>query len=189
MARVAAFGLTLVLGAWATLALAGRATAQSDPDPKAERIGNLRAKVKRAADRPGQPIVAADLTLTDADDDDLTALEELTELRELDLSFTRVTDAGLSHLAGLKSLQSVHLAGLGITDTGLARLKALPALRELVVFGMPVLGGRDQSITDAGLAHLKGLRTLESLHFASAGITDDGLVHPDSGSCRSAGRR
>src|SRR5262245_13559154 len=80
------------------------AAAQTGPDAPTEESGKVRAKVTRAADRPGQPVVSADLSLSDATDEDLTALEGLPELRVLDVSFTRVTDQGLSHLVGLRKL-------------------------------------------------------------------------------------
>ena len=169
--------MSALLAACVLLALPTSAFAQADSDPPVEEIGKLRAKVKRAADRPSQPIVSADVSQSDASDDDLTVLEGLSELRVLDLSFTRVTDRGLSHLVGLRKLESLHLHGQNITDEGLARLKALPALRELAVTGPITWGESNRSITDTGLAHLKEVRTLESLHVGSAAITDAGLAH------------
>ena len=109
------------------------------------------------------------LTRTPVNDDDLAAINELTNLRELliDDPRSRVTGAGLKQLAGLAKFEHVRLRGAGCDDAALAAVAKLPELR--------VLNVPRGEFTDAGLAHLVHLDKLEQLRFGSPHVTDSGI--------------
>ena len=69
----------------------------------------------------------------DIDDEGLTVIGELTNLKRLDLTgFSGVTDQGLEKLRGLTKLQLLITVGTQITDEGRERFKAsMPNLQRI----------------------------------------------------------
>lgn len=106
---------------------------------------------------------------TRATDDDLAALQGLTELRELWLIDTRVTDTGLAHLHKFPHLQELWLDGTEVTDTGLVQLQEIPQLRYLNL--------EHTKVSDSGLRHLANCTELNTLVLTFTEVTDAGLVH------------
>jgi hypothetical protein len=104
-------------------------------------------------------------------DDDLTALKELTELRDLSLRGTLVSDKGVEHLKALTKLRRLNLdtKGRQITDAALPHLGGLTDLEYLDL--------DRTAITDAGMAHLQSFKKLRGLQFAFTSVTDSGLEH------------
>lgn len=109
------------------------------------------------------------LSLPNATDENLAALKDRQDLRELVLVHSRVTDAGLVHLKALQRLQSLDLSFAQVTDAGLAHLKEMKGLRALNL--------RETKVTDAGLASLGDMRGLRALYLEVPQMTDAGLVH------------
>jgi hypothetical protein len=181
------------------------------------RITSLGGKVGRAGGRPGAVVMVVslrgkkpdrtaiadlkkltslrqlDFSATQASDDDLThlanltgltllgihdnpritdtglaRLAKLTNLQQFTFSRTGVTDAGLAHLKGMTKLVQVYAGCKGMGNAGLVHLQALPELRSLAL-------GQSQ-VTDAGLAHLKGMTKLEFLVLDNTKITNAGLA-------------
>ena len=134
-----------------------------------------------------------DLIETYVDDDALTALPPLPQLRSLriercqlsDISFPRIaeqsnlevlvlgnttcTSEGLASLANSTALRTLNLDRSQITDPGLVHLGNLPAL-EMLRLG-------SSRITGSGLEHLGGLGSLRHLILQRAPLTDEGLDH------------
>ena len=100
-------------------------------------------------------------------DDDLTPLEKMKNLVELDMPRCPVVDAGYGHLAGLAALERLNLDEARINDRGLARLRPLHNLRYLNL--------RQTWVTDAGMASLAGMQQLEELYLCPTRVTDRGL--------------
>ena len=114
-------------------------------------------------------VVSVDLSLTQATDDDLRLLTELTTLKQLDLSRTEISDVGLQHLVGLKELELLWLNKTQITDAGLKNLSGMTQLKSLGLTGT--------SITDEGLRNIKEMTSLEYLLLGNTRVSGDGLVH------------
>lgn len=110
-----------------------------------------------------------DLQGLEIDDDALELLGPLTALESLNLSGTDVTDDGLDSLSHLSALKRLDLRQTDVTDRGLAKLRELTALEHLDL--------RDTKVTDAGLSHLGKLTRLQTLYLSGEKITDQGLVH------------
>jgi hypothetical protein len=73
-------------------------------------------------------------------DEDLEALEALTDLRYLHLNGSNVTDAGMVHLGNLRKLEHLLLTGTQITDAGLVHLHGLTNLKHVNVANTRVTG-------------------------------------------------
>ena len=107
---------------------------------------------------------------TPSNDERISILENLRNLRELDVSYCFVTDGDLANVEALTSLRALRLAyNLHITDAGLLHLKGLSNLTRLDL--------ANTKITDAGLVHLNGLTRLVELNLMSTDVTDAGLAH------------
>ena len=104
---------------------------------------------------------------TEADDDALVGLKQLTGLRRLSLNGSKITDPSL--LEKLTQLEHLGLLGTPVSDTFLAQLKGLTRLKTLD------LGGTH--ITDAGLLHLESFSSLEELNLNETRVTDAGLAY------------
>lgn len=142
------------------------------------------------------------------DDEGMSHLRGLKQLRKLSLQGTRVGDAGLENLAGLSSLRDLNLIGTPTTDAGLevlGRLSGLitlnldmtlvtgPGLGSLrKLKGLEVLTLANDDVGDSGLAALKGLPAIRTLNlgkdpaFVNEGYTEEGFsllkAHPNLGS-------
>ena len=126
-------------------------------------------------------------------DDDLAAIPDVAQIKNLSLGRTSVTDAGLAHLHGCKKLEWLDLSLTAVGDEGLKSVSAAAGLKQLFLEGTKVtdtglatvaahkqLEELDLSkldITDSGLAHLAGLKNLKILYLTGSPITDAGLAH------------
>jgi len=110
------------------------------------------------------------LAYTNISDASLAHLVKLKGLRRLYLyGDTRVTDKGLEHLTNLKGLQWLDLEKTAVADSGLEQLKSLNELQTLNLWGT--------TVTDAGLERLKGLKALNDLGLSDTKVSDAGLEH------------
>jgi hypothetical protein len=75
---------------------------------------------------------------TEATDDMLADLRNLTGLQKVELKGSKVTDAGLLTLKDIGSLQALDLRDTGITDAGLTHLHDMPNLTSLMLAGTKV---------------------------------------------------
>ena len=120
------------------------------------------------SDRPGAPVVGADLaSLPLADSDVRALLRSSPEIEWLNLNGTEITDEVLADVAAMPRLFNLCLANTAITDAGLAELATAKKLRVLTLSGT--------AITDEGLHHLSALTSLTALNLPNTRITDDGL--------------
>jgi serine/threonine protein kinase len=184
LAAFAASGLLAVL----FLAGLGLARDTSKPPPAVSRLQMLANRVK--AGRSDTIDARHTRGVADAD---LSVLEGLPNLRNLNLDHsqitdaglkvvaraggnlvslsvtnTQVTDAGLAEINGLKGLEDLRLDKLPITDVGMAQLVAFPRLKKLSLY--------QTHVTDEGLAYLKQCPALEHLSLDDvAPISDAGL--------------
>lgn len=105
----------------------------------------------------------------DADDRDVAALAEMTNLRFLDLSRNpNVTDTGVAALTGLENLRRLDLTGTSVSGTGLEDRGDMVSLEQLTLDDCPV--------TDESLAAIPRFPKLGELHLARTNVTDDGLM-------------
>lgn len=116
-----------------------------------------------------------DIARLPLDDDDLTVLKQLPNLRSLNLRGINehgghITDNGLSILRGMRNLRRLNLsANRQLTDAELNHVQFLTRLESLDLAGT--------GVTDDGLATLIGLQRLKTLNLTSTRITNDGLVN------------
>jgi len=103
------------------------------------------------------------------DQDLLTLVNGLENLRFLSLADTDITNRCLSHLQGMKDLRELHLDNTKVNDDGLPLLTAFENLE--------ILDLKETSVTNEGLARLKPLRNLRGLYLTRTSIGDAGLVH------------
>ena len=101
--------------------------------------------------------------------DDLCALEDLSNLRWLYLDRTSVNDEGLLSLRHLARLEVLVLSASDVCGPGLAHLTKLRKLR--------VLNLSDCQLNDDALRHLQGLRSVQTLALENAEIRGDGLAY------------
>ncbi|MDQ3331822.1 MAG: hypothetical protein M3552_14405 [Planctomycetota bacterium] len=106
----------------------------------AVRVADQPGMVRQIDRLPGGGFGLEEIDLNDADpnqppirDDELRALEGLTNLRKLGLYGANVTDKGAETIATLKSLRELELSQTQITDTGLETLAKLPNLEKLFI--------------------------------------------------------
>jgi internalin A len=123
-------------------------------------------------------------------DDSLSALEGLTELRELSIA-GGVTDAGLKHLAPLTKLRHLDFQEATIAGDGLNHLQRMATLEELNLSRADVQGDAlapidglasvakltlaYAKVTDSQLRHLKGLRNLKDLEMVGVQVDGSGF--------------
>jgi len=100
-------------------------------------------------------------------DNDLSFISKLSELKSLDLSHTGITDGFLVNLKHLHKLTDFDCSFDRISDSGLQALSNIPSLESLNLRQNP-------SITDEGIKHLTKLR-LKNISLESNLITDNSL--------------
>jgi hypothetical protein len=157
-----ALGLTTVLALW----LAG----VWRHDPVEEAIAKIEEKgggVKREGDSPDGRVLAVRLSGRNFTDDDLTMLEALPDLEELNLLSDGITDDGLKQLRPLRNLRILRLRSKQIYDAGLSELQNHPTLEELDL--------EQTAITAGGLSNLTPLQQLRVLRIPSKCFTPRGL--------------
>lgn len=159
-------GLAIVLLSASVPALGEteRSQAQRDAIASIQEKGGL---VLEVAQNDPSLDIAFHLASEPAEDGDLAALAQLTNVVNLNLRKTAVTDAGLAHLKGLKTLQRLHLEKTAVTDAGLEHLKGLTNLVYLNLY--------ETAVSDAGLQHLKGLSKLGKLFVWKTQVTPAGV--------------
>lgn len=186
--------LGLVAAALVVLAVAQPAVgADAEPAQRERAVAHVKklgGTVEVDAREPGEPVVAVDLSQTEAGDADLAVLKGLPGLKRLNLSATAVTDAGLAHLTGLGQLRRLNLFSTAISDAGLKHLEGLDQLRYLYAWGTAVTGEglsrlrqlkslalSGEKVTDQTLADLQKIEGLERLLLDYTTVTDAGLAH------------
>ena len=138
-------------------------------DQATAKLTKLLAIITRDDTLPGHPVVKVSLQARNVTDDDLEALEDLPQLRELYLGYgTHTTDKGLAHVQHLKHLELLYLPETQITDAGLKYLKDLTDLQKLNL-GSP-------GVTDEGLPELQGLKKLKLLNVSGSRVTEAGAA-------------
>jgi hypothetical protein len=113
-----------------------------------------------------------DLSLSEADDDQMRLLEDLPDLESLCLfSAPQCSDAGLARIKSLKRLKQLDLFDVpGLNNRTLAVIGSVKGLQHLRL----ECGNK---VSDAGLAHLSRLHKLKSLTLkCGLGVTDRGLA-------------
>jgi hypothetical protein len=125
------------------------------------------------------PLIALNLSDTDAADDWLSALP--TTLTSLRLAHTHVTDVGLEIIARrFPELTFLDLSGNRLTEDGVRSLRRLGRLEELHVDDVKDSAtcedGRPKLLSDATLAGLKTLSHLKNLHIGYSAVSDDGVT-------------
>jgi hypothetical protein len=149
----------------------------------AESWGELRANPLRPPRNGVQnSVFHAHGHMTDAD---VTSLEQMPQLKELDLSRTAITDRSLELISNLPNLESLSLASTLITDDGLEHLRKCRSLRRLNLMwtntgdgAIRTLAGHPHlthfwsgnNVTDEGLAALHDLPVFETWHDGNADI-------------------
>ncbi len=103
-----------------------------------------------------------------ANDEALTRLQELAELRGLRLYGEGFTDGGVDEVLKTRNLQAISLGDTAITPAGLGRLSQLPQLEHLTLSG--------SSVTDDHAVQLSSFSHLESLQLVRTSVTDEGLA-------------
>lgn len=124
---------------------------------------NIITLVRRMAD-----LRILDIIFTQITDLGMLTFSQMFGLRVLDLGGSiNITDAGVKHLAGLSNLEVLRLWDSAISDACLATLAKLPNLRELFLGGTKITGSGFSAFADHG--HLKGLDVRASM------VDDNGL--------------
>jgi hypothetical protein len=129
----------------------------------------------------------------DVNDDSISALAELSEVRRIDIEGANVTDPVMAKLKGLKQLRDLIVIRSSVTESGWECLEHLTRLKSLALYGSNVTDSTlihieglaeltgltlfETQVTDSGLSHLKGLARLEYLELHDPQITDAGLQH------------
>ncbi len=127
----------------------------------------------------------------DINDQLLTRLLVLRQLRWLGLSGGQVTDRGLETISQLPHIEQLWLAGTPITDQGMVHIGRMPHLQRLYIdrtaisdAGLQPLGQLTQlrtlllpagPISDRGVAHLRSLVNLQELYLSGTRVRDEGL--------------
>lgn len=116
------------------------------------------------------------------DDELMTAVATLPDLKVFSLFRGKVTDKGMAHLSRSRSLMSVRVNRAAITDEGIASLVKLPKLLSLDVFAAESDNpenfseeGEQTQVTDVGLEHIGGCPQLQSLNIHGASVSLAGL--------------
>jgi hypothetical protein len=109
------------------------------------------------------------LRATGIDDERLSFIEHLTELRTLDLGENRIVGPGMKHLAGLSKLKNLWLIDCNrFTDEGMEHMPSLTGLEDLVI--------QHTQVTDAGLKSLDGLPNLRCVETTGTRVTQRGRM-------------
>jgi len=104
------------------------------------------------------------------DDDGMTSVALLTNLKVLSLDKLWISEVGVEKLLPLRNLSELYLADTTIGDDAVAMFLELPALRKLRL-------ARNQ-ISNEGLKHLAGMTELVELDLSEISqLSDDGLQH------------
>lgn len=91
----------------------------------------VRDRVKPEESKYFERICCVYIGGTSVTDNDIEAISQLIELRELNLYSTKITNAALIHFDRLGRLRHLHLADTNISDEGLESLRSLSNLKEL----------------------------------------------------------
>lgn len=130
--------------------------------------------------------------LTHVKDTGLTALRNMSKLRELDLAHVDISDEGLQNLSGLKHLEVLDLRGNpSVTGSAFSQLPR-GALKDLTLTGtgcddkaMESLSRQTQlsklvlfqtKVTDRGIQHLSSMKSLSELDVRYTKVTPQGLM-------------
>lgn len=104
------------------------------------------------------------------DDNSISAIGALVNLKQLNLSRTNVTDAGFRHLVTLSKLESINCIGMPINGGGFlafSNKNAKSPLKEIYV--------TNTAFGTYGLEHINGIDSLEVFVAGAAGIPEAGL--------------
>jgi len=123
----------------------------------------------------GLPSIGSASSLEDLDlsessqlqDDGLTHLKALSNLKRLNLWSVGVTDVGVAELAGLTQLEWLNLDNTKLTDAGLPSLSGMTKLKFLH------LGST--TVSDDGLVNLHPLKSLADLKVTRTAVTAEGV--------------
>jgi hypothetical protein len=83
-------------------------------------------------------VVSLNLAKMPLKDNDIKAISELENLRQLNLSFTGINGSSLNELQKLKHLQSLGLSGTKVTAAQLTQLQSLPDLKTVYIWNTQV---------------------------------------------------
>jgi outer membrane protein assembly factor BamB len=152
-------------------------SAQNVRQPTEQSVGSAEAVVVRAGgivSHDGQDRVIGlqfpeNLTLPDHA---WTALEKLTDLRELDLSAMLVTNDRLQHVGKLTNLRSLNLFGNPIDSVAIENLVGLQKLETLYLYRT--------FVDDEAVLSLSKLSRLKRLNMFDTFLTDKGLTYLES---------
>ncbi len=128
--------------------------------------------IELVSELPPEPFALTSIDLFkigDLNNDDLTHLEGLVNLRELRLDATPLTNAGMEHIKDLTNLISLNISTTQISDPGLANIRGLKNLQKLWIGNRP-------PVTDVGFEQLKDLNNLNYLSLSNSRVTDAGLA-------------
>lgn len=106
------------------------------------------------------------LKRTGINDNGLSQIAKLSQLKELRLTGTPIQGEWLTHLSGMKILTTLDLSKTGLNDNALAHLQKLPALEQLYL--------DHTRVTDAGIRHLQQCKGLKTLWVRDTKITAQG---------------
>jgi hypothetical protein len=120
-------------------------------------------------------IISIGSAATDTDMCKLDSLHDVSELRFMvgpnRAGGPKISDAGFIHIQNLHDLQILDAMSLPLlTDDGLRSLYELSQLREVRL-------EFNRNFNDAGIAHLQHLKSLQTVTFHGAAITDRGLQY------------
>jgi Leucine-rich repeat (LRR) protein len=106
-------------------------------------LQKLGATVRRDMKKAGQPVIGLKLGKRFTDSE-LTHVQKIEQLQDLDLYGLKITDKGMGYLKQLKELNRLILSETKITDNGLDQIRGLKKLEILYL--------DTTDITDTGLA-------------------------------------
>jgi hypothetical protein len=123
-------------------------------------------RLDRASRRLGK-VVAIELGNSNAGDDELRHVADLTEARYLNLTNCNVTDAGIRFLLRLSELESLRIDGTKADDNAVAQLVGFKRLKGLSI--------SHTNVSDKGLSVFPKLASLRFLLLDGTTISDNGL--------------
>ena len=104
-------------------------------------------------------------------DKGVSAIGNLTTLKELNLSKTAVTDEGLLALAGAPNLEILNLPDTNVGDGGVAALSGLK---------LKTIDLRATKVSNAGLEVLADMKSLRSINVMQTAVTPDAIAKAKS---------
>jgi hypothetical protein len=125
--------------------------------------------------RPIDKIAFINVTITPAD---MQLISRLDDVRELMFIRTNVTDESLQYLGNLTQLESLYLAQTEVSGTGLTSLANLPALRSLVLSESFV--PHESIVTDASIEPIIRMTGLHNLDLMGTGISNAAVARLSS---------